>query len=142
MLSWKKKVNWLQPTEQFKQKIADSDWLSIQELKKIGDEVLSNHIQTPFSLDRMDVRNTKGYVKMRYKPDDWEVQINGKTGEVISVSQRNADWIEQLHDGSIISDSYKLISLNVLGLGLIFLALSGIWLWIGPIVVKKRFKGA
>lgn len=140
LLSWKKQVHWLQPTEQIKQTISDSDWLSISDLKQIADKALSDQVEIPVFLERMDVRITKGFVKMRYQPENWEVQINGKTGDILSIAQRNADWIEQLHDGSIISENYKLISLSLLGLGLLFLSLSGLWLWIGPSLVKKRCK--
>jgi len=55
---------------------------------------------------------------------------------VLSVARRHSDWIEQLHDGSIISDLFKLISMNFLGIGLLIMILSGLWLWYGP----KKFR--
>jgi len=61
---------------------------------------------------------------------------------VLSIDKRYSDWIESLHDGSIISDGFKLVSMNFLGMGLLFLIFTGLWLWYGPrrIRIKKRVK--
>jgi len=71
---------------------------------------------------------TKGY---------WEVQVDPSTGKSLSVAQRHADWIEHVHDGSIINDFFKLIYTNYIGIGLLFLAITGFWLWYGPKVIRK-----
>ena len=70
------------------------------------------------------------------------MQVDGKSGEVLSIDKRYSDWIESLHDGSIISDGFKLVSMNFLGMGLLFLIFTGLWLWYGPrrIRIKKRVK--
>ena len=83
-------------------------------------------------IDRIDVRPSKGVMKVLFKDNYWEVQIDGKTGEIRSVAQRNSDWLEQIHDGSIISQGFKLVSMNFLGIGLLILIITGIWLWYGP----------
>lgn len=93
------------------------------------------------TIDRLDVRPSNGVVKVIYKEHWWEVQIDGKSGEVKTISKRTSDWIEALHDGSIISDTFKLISMNAVGWGLLFMTLSGIWLWYGPKVIRARKKG-
>ena len=72
-----------------------------------------------------------------FKGGNWEVQIDGTSGEVKSIAKRYSDWIESLHDGSIISDLFKLISMNLLGIGVLFLMGTGIWLWYGPKVVRE-----
>ena len=85
----------------------------------------------------MDVRPSKGIAKVLFKEGNWEVQIDGTSGEVKSIAKRYSDWIESLHDGSIISDLFKLISMNLLGIGVLFLMGTGIWLWYGPKVVRE-----
>ncbi|MEZ4980895.1 MAG: PepSY domain-containing protein [Saprospiraceae bacterium] len=59
-------------------------------------------------------------------------QIDGQSGEIYSISRRYSDWIEQLHDGSIIAEWFKWLSMNYLGLGLIVMIITGTWLWWGP----------
>lgn len=86
----------------------------------------------PAEVDRMDVRPGKNTVKVRFAYEDYEVQVDGITAEVLSVGQRNADWIERIHDGSFVSQGFKLASMNVLGFGLVTLGLSGAWLYFGP----------
>ena len=54
------------------------------------------------------------------------------------MGQRNADWIERVHDGSIVSEAFKLGSMNALGLGLLFMTLSGAWLYFGPRRIRAR----
>ncbi|MFT6321644.1 MAG: putative iron-regulated membrane protein, partial [Granulosicoccus sp.] len=87
-------------------------------------------------------RPSKGIVKVLFEAGNWEVQVDGKSGEVKSVEKRYSDWIESLHDGSIISDGFKLFTMNFLGIGLLFLIGTGVWLWYGPrrVRMKKRKK--
>ncbi|TNE73887.1 PepSY domain-containing protein [bacterium] len=138
LLSWKKQSDWLQPNDKHHIEQNDSkNWLSLDELKSIAERTLAEEgINQPI-IDRMDVRPKKGMVKVLFKNDDWEVQLELSTGKVLSVSQRNADWIERLHDGSIISEGFKLFSMNLLGIGLLILSFTGLWLWFGPKLVKK-----
>ncbi|RMD72544.1 MAG: hypothetical protein D6818_06270 [Bacteroidetes bacterium] len=89
-----------------------------------------------YTIDRMDVRPGKGVVKVRFERGYWEVQVDGATAEVKSVARRNADWIEHIHDGSIVSEGFKLLSMNVLGLGAVLMVGTGLWLWLGP----RRFR--
>ena len=84
--------------------------------------------------------SSKGIAKVLFKEGNWEVQIDGTSGEVKSIAKRYSDWIESLHDGSIISDTFKLISMNVLGIGVLILMCSGIWLWYGPKIVREMRK--
>ena len=35
------------------------------------------------------------------------------------------------------SDGFKLISMNYLGIGLLVLLITGVWLWLGPKKIKK-----
>lgn len=62
----------------------------------------------------------------------WEVQVDGQSGRALSVAKRHADWIEHVHDGSLISDGFKLMYTTYLGAGLLVLVVTGFWLWYGP----------
>ena len=145
-MALKKDIDILQPPTQKGESKELAAWLPMVELATLSETAL--HQQYPDQkeniIDRLDVRPSKGIVKVLFEEGNWEVQIDGKTGEVKSIAKRYSDWIESLHDGSIISDFFKLISMNILGVGLVIMIITGLWLWYGPRryrSLKRRQKG-
>jgi uncharacterized iron-regulated membrane protein len=137
LLGWKKNVEILQPATQNGTGIVLSEWISFDRVSHISRQAIDSVLQKKVDIDRMDVRPDKGIIKVTFKEGYWEVQVDGTSGKVLSVAQRHADWIEHIHDGSIVSDLAKIIYTNLLGVGLITLALSGLWLWYGPKIIRK-----
>jgi uncharacterized iron-regulated membrane protein len=88
-------------------------------------------------IDRLDIRPKKGIAKILFNKGYWEVQLNCETGQVLSVKKRYSDLIEQIHDGSILGDTFKLASMNLLGISIIIMIITGFWLWFGPRRIKK-----
>lgn len=139
LLALKKDIDVLQPPSQKGQSKELADWLPVQliaeratlALQEARPE-LSSH-----AIDRLDFRPSKGMVKVLFEKGYWEVQVDGSSGEVLSIARRHSDWIEALHDGSIVSDTFKLISMHAIGLGLLVLVGSGLWLWYGPRLIRK-----
>ena len=144
LLALKKEVEIIQPPTQRGVSENLAEWKSLDEIRAIAEKALHETYpeQKENSVDRMDARPSKGIVKVLFEAGNWEVQVDGKSGEVKSVEKRYSDWIESLHDGSIISDGFKLFSMNFLGIGLLFLIGTGVWLWYGPrrVRMKKRKK--
>lgn len=141
LLSLKKDVDLLQPPSQKGDTEDLALWLSLQELESIAFDAAQKYTPTKANaISRMDVRPSKGIVKVLFKNENLEVQIDGSSGEVLSVAPRHADWIESIHDGSIISDLFKLISMNLLGWGVIVMIITGLWLWYGPRRLRKGRK--
>ncbi len=134
LLAWKKDVAWIQPVTERGQTKSLDNWLPLPELETRAITALKNDMPNlaTLELDRMDLRPGKGMAKMLFTEQNLEVQIDGVSGEILSIGKRRSDWIESLHDGSIISDLFKLISMNFLGVGLVILLSSGFWLWLGP----------
>ncbi len=139
LLALKKDVAIIQPSTQRGTVTDLTQWKRISELSLLGKEALykSYPEQVGNRVDRIDVRPSKGMVKVLFKDDNWEVQLDGASGEVLSVDVRYSDWIESLHDGSIFGDIFKLTAMNFLGWGVMLLAITGFWLWYGP----KRLRG-
>ncbi len=137
-LALKKDVNLLQPPTQKGVSKNIVDWKPLHELGDIAQQAFYEKYpdQVQNAIDRMDARPSKGVVKVLFESGYWEVQVDAKSGEVKSIARRHSDWIEAIHDGSIVSDLFKLISMNIIGLGLLFLIVSGLWLWYGP----KRYR--
>ncbi len=88
-------------------------------------------------IERLDVQPGKSLVKVQTR-NRWEVQLDLATGEVLSSTYRRSDLIESLHDGSFFGDWSKLTIFLGNGLVLLFLWLSGLYLWWLPRMVRRR----
>lgn len=136
VLGWKKEVDALQPPTRRGASVRMEDWRPLDAVSRAAEAALLQHLGPAAlpapRLDRLDVRPEQGVVKALFKPGVWEVQVDPATLEVRSVAQRHSDWVEALHDGSLFGDAYKRVLTTVLGLGLVGLSLSGVWLWYGP----------
>jgi uncharacterized iron-regulated membrane protein len=146
LLSLKKEVAIIQPPTTKGINTDLNNWLSIDEIDAIARRALytAHPEQRQNPIDRLDIRPSKGIAKVLFDKGYWEVQIDGTTGEVKSIARRHSDWIEAVHDGSIISELFKLIAMNVLGIGLLMLITTGLWLWYGPKKIrwlKKKYRG-
>jgi uncharacterized iron-regulated membrane protein len=135
LLGWKKNIEALQPKTFQGVSETLSGWKSFHEIAEVSKLAMDSILDNPI-IDRMDVRPGKGIVKVLFTEGYWEAQVDGTSGKVLSVEKRHSDWIEHVHDGSLISDGFKLVYTNVLGIGLCTLALTGLWLWYGPKVIR------
>lgn len=145
LLGWKKHSGELLQAKTYQGSSTNlNEWLPLDSLLTIAGSTLHDSISTDLSLelDRMDIRKEKGVVKFVYKNHYWGIQLDGATGKVLNISRRNSDFIENLHDGSIL-DRYlstngliKLLYSTVMGLALTSFTVTGFWLWYGP----KRMK--
>ncbi len=136
LLGWKKQVDVLQPPTQKGISLDASKYASVEEMMQTAALAVDSLGLGIENLDRLEYRATKGIAKAVFDTGSWEVQLDATTLEVLSIGKRNSDWIEQLHDGSIISEGFKVTSMNLLGIGMLFLILSGFWLWYGPKKIK------
>lgn len=117
------------------------DWLPLDVLHKNACRILRDSVSEDLRLDleRIDVRKDKGMVKFVFLDHFWGVQIDGATGELLHIERRNHDFIENIHDGSILDylfdtkgEYLKLIYSTIMGLALLTFTISGFWLWYGP----------
>jgi uncharacterized iron-regulated membrane protein len=141
LLSWKKEVDLLQPPTQKGTTTDLSQWIPLSKMALLATAALDssqNIVSNP--IDRIEARPEKGIVKVLFLEGYWEVQLDGSTGKVLSVDRRHSDWVEQLHDGSIVSDGFKLVSMNILGLGLLASIVSGFILWFYPRRIRQLKK--
>jgi uncharacterized iron-regulated membrane protein len=145
LLGWKKHSGGLiLPNTETGTSKSLATWLPIDSLSTLAKfAIQEKHQFTDIQIDRMDIRPEKGVVKVSFKGNYYEVQLDGATGNVLAVNQRNSDIIEQIHDGTIFDNVifangyFKLTYTSLLGLGLIFLTISGFWLWYNPKRIRK-----
>jgi len=141
LLQFKKQSSWIQPTT--KKGTASIPTLSWNEVLEIAKVDPNSSIDSWEDVDRLDVRPSKGIIKLRSR-NRWEIQIDGATGDVLSSAYRRSDLIESLHDGSFFSDSVKLFVFSANGAGLLVLLVTGMYLWYLPVrsrqIKSKRMK--
>lgn len=146
LLGIKKQTGLLAPT----QKGVSSDlstWLSFDSLHKNAVRYLHDSVSPALSavIDRIDVRPDKGIIKFTFKEHFKGLQLDGTTGILLAVETRKSDFIEKLHDGSMLDkvfgtgvDQSRMVYTLVMGISLFMLVLSGFWLWYGPKRLRKQ----
>jgi hypothetical protein len=144
LLGWKKAAGIL-PSTKKGSNIEASTWISLDSIQATAQQFAKDSLKLSNEIDRIDVRPQKGIAKIVFTEHFTELQIDCATGKVLSISQRNSDIIEKIHDGSILdffvktqNDEIKLFYTTIVSLGLILLSFSGFWLWYNPKRIKKQ----
>lgn len=145
LLGLKKNIGLLAPTQ--KGISPDlSTWLTVDSLQRIAFRVLHDSISADLStvMDRIDIRPDKGIVKFIFKNHYWGLQLDGTTGHLLLIEKRKSDFIEDIHDGSILDDilgtdkeQIKTVYTSIMGISLLMLVVTGFWLWYGPKYMRK-----
>ena len=67
------------------------------------------------------------------------MQVDLGTGQVLQTAYRRSDLIESIHDGSFFAGDWTKLGLFLpAGLVLLFLWISGLWMWWVPFIAKRR----
>lgn len=145
LLGWKKNTGDLLGSKTYKGSTTDlKAWLPLNELQIKAEYHLKNEFpsSSEIQLDRIDVRQDKGVAKFIFK-DYYGIQLDGATGALLNANKRHADFIENIHDASIL-DSYwngngyiKLVYTSIMGCALLIFTISGFWLWYGPKKLRR-----
>ena len=137
LLQLKKEIAWVQPpTKKGSTTSLNLSWPQILEVAKTDENA---EVADWGDIDRLDVRPSKGILKVRCK-SGWELQLDSFDGTILSSEYRRSDVIESLHDGSFFSDFAKLWLFLPNGIVLLMLWLSGAWLWYIPFAAKRKKK--
>ncbi len=109
--------------------------ISFDEILRKSREVPEASIKGWEDIDRLDVRPDRGLVKVQAK-SQYEIQLDSKSGEVLQVAYRRSDWLEAMHDGSWFHEKAKLYIFLPSAVVVLFLWMSGIYLFFLPVAVK------
>lgn len=138
LLQVKKEVAWVQPPEKRGGKEPALDYPRILEICRGIPEA---RVAGWADIRRIDTRPSRGLTKVT-TVHDWEIQLDAETGAVLQSSYRRSDIIESLHDGSWFHPAVKYGIFLPAGLTLLFLWLSGVYMFIHPFWVKWRRRPA
>jgi uncharacterized iron-regulated membrane protein len=143
LLAIKGKVPWMRPPEVSAEAVQSA--AAIVELEIVLTAVLALGIPELTSIkdiDRIDYRPKSNIFKVVSKRAYHEVQVDGKTGKVLSVAKRNDQWIEDIHDLSFFHDAGRDWVLPTVSLLLAGLATTGLGLYFTPVVRRWRFRNS
>lgn len=150
LLGWKKNSGDYLLPKTYKGTSANlKDWLSIDSLHKNACRFMLDSVSATASLqlERIDIRADKGIAKFVFEQDYIGMQLDGATGQLLHIDKRRSDFVENIHDGSILDRYFKtsggpikLIYTSIMGLALLLFTITGFWLWYGPKKMRKDNK--
>ncbi|MFD0796822.1 PepSY domain-containing protein [Maribacter chungangensis] len=145
LLGWKKNTGDLLGSKTYNGTTTElTEWLPLSQLQLKAETYLKNSVPvgSELQLDRIDIRQNKGVAKFIYN-DYYGIQIDGATGTLLHVDRRRADFIENMHDASLLDDHLntggyiKLAYTTIMSLSLLLFTITGFWLWYGPKRMRK-----
>lgn len=151
LLGWKKHSGgYIMPETQQGTSTEFKNWLSLDSLTTIANNVKKSTYPSELNeIDKIEVKKSNGIVKFTFKDHYGEIQLDGATGKTMSVGTRASDFLEQVHDGSILdrffntgSGIFKVVYSSIMGLGLLLFTITGFWLWYGPKRMKSKAKSS
>ncbi len=148
LLGWKKHTGGVILPKSYKGTSTDlKDWLPWDSLHKNACKILHDSVSPDLSLEleRIDARMDKGMVKFVFIEGYWGIQLDGATGKLLHIERRRSDFIENIHDGSILDylfktndEQIKLVYTSIMGTALLTFIVTGFWLWLGPKRLRRK----
>ncbi len=135
LLQLKKQLAWVQPPEQ--RGVGTVPTISLDAILTASRSADGPDIESWADIKRLDIRPGKGIVKV-ITPDGFEIQIDAQTASVLQVARRRSDLIESLHDGSFFGPYAKLGVFLPVGILLLGLWVTGVYLWFLPIIARRN----
>lgn len=141
VLQVKKQVEWVQPSTQKGKKPKDLtvNTIALEQAFAIVQKIPQVNVTTWDDVARIDIRPNKSMMKVITEgrwDQQWEVQVDLYSGEVLQISERRSDWIEAIHDGSFFHPDAKLWLFLPNGLLLFIMWISGLIMF-APILRQK-----
>ncbi|MEZ5990276.1 MAG: PepSY-associated TM helix domain-containing protein [Planctomycetota bacterium] len=140
LLLLKKDVAWIQPPTQRDR--AEGPYLSIEALYERLFALGRPDLRSEADIERVDFRPGKKVYKVHLVRDHQEVQVGAVSGAILSQEKRWSDFLEDLHDGSFAGGLAHGWLWPLFAACLAFLALSGLWLWLEPLLRRARRRRA
>ncbi|MDI9636540.1 PepSY-associated TM helix domain-containing protein [Kamptonema cortianum] len=141
LLAIKGQVDWIRP--------ANSKGTAVEEYDEVigPDQAMQaafakelSGLATPADVDRLEYRVKDNIYKVLSKENYHEVQVDGSTGEVLSVGFRGDQLAEDIHDFSFFADFAHAWLLPGVAIGLFVLSISGVIMFLVPVIRRRRHK--
>lgn len=137
LLLLKKDISWIQPTTINGRGTIPA--IGFDQLFKTVSTVKEARILSWNDITRIDIQPSKGLAKVT-SGNNYEIQVDTETGNIMQVAFRRSDIIESLHDGTFFHDSAKYLVSLPTAVILFVLLISGVVLFFQPFYVKRMRK--
>lgn len=111
--------------------------ISFDKVLDVASSVEGAQITTWADIDRLDVRPSKGIIKVRSQ-NSIEIQVDSKTGEVLQVAKRRSDFIESIHDGTFFQKNANLWLMLPVAIVALVMSITGIIMFFIPYLSRKK----
>jgi len=111
--------------------------VSFEQVLSIANTVERAQISGWQDIDRLDVRPSKGIIKIRGR-NQFEIQIDSRTGDILHVAKRRSDFIESIHDGTFLEKNANLWLMLPVAITALLILVTGIIMFFIPYLKKKR----
>ena len=120
-------------------------WLPVDSLEIMAVKSLNEKIQGKYKhAEKIELKPSKGYISFSFK-NYYTVQLDGATGIPLLIEQKAGGFIQDIHDGAIADSLYngksgiaKKVYSTTMGLALLFMTISGFYLWYKPKQLKNK----
>jgi uncharacterized iron-regulated membrane protein len=140
LLAIKGRVAWMRPPEATAQTVESAE--EVISIAQAVDAVLAlerPEIRSVRDIDRIDYRPRRNIFKVLSREGYLEVQVDGRTAEVLSTSFRGDQLVEDIHDLSFFAEFAHALLLPFVALGLLALSVSGIVIFGTPVFRRWQF---
>jgi len=137
LLLTKKEFDFIQPPTARGESTVPS--ISFDQVLAVANTVERAQINSWDDIDRLDVRPGKGIIKIRSR-NRFEIQVDGRTGDILHVAKRRSDFIESIHDGTFFQKNANLWLMLPVAITALVMAITGIIMFFIPYLKKKRRK--
>lgn len=141
LLALKKRFDWIQPPTNKGEKIAALN--EVAPIGQIAEAVFAANVpelKTMEDVNRFELHVSKNIFKVTSNEGFKEVQVDAKTGEVLSVAQRNDMMFEAIHDMSFIHESLHAWVLPLVAISLFLLGVSGVYMFSVPVFRRWKYR--
>lgn len=146
-VAWKKQVEYLQPATREGQMAGQEMALEmLLSPAQIAAAVLAMELpeaQDLSQIDRIELRPAKGIYKVRLEArNSWrsplELQLDARSGALLNQGVRGDQLWMDLHSFAVFGEATKLVVMSLTGLSLLWLTLSGLYLFVFPPWFRAR----
>ena len=141
LLATKDTFGWVKPKTHSGADIADlTEVVSLEDAAQAAFALDIPELKSHLDIERIDYRPEKNVFKVVSHKGYHEVQVDGKTGEVLNVAKRVDQIAEDIHDFRFFADALHLYWLPVVAILLFALGCTGIVIYFVPVVRRWKFK--
>jgi len=137
LLLLKKDITWIQPATI--KGVGTVPAIRFEQLFESVSKVKEAEISSWKDIKRVDIQPSKGLAKVTSN-NNYEVQVDMETGEILQTEFRRSDLIEALHDGTFFHDNAKYYMSLPTAVILLALLITGVVLFFQPYYVRYKRK--